>query len=229
MSKDETTRTRPYRGALCIVEGIDGSGKSTQLHLLHRWLELEGYRVYHTEWNSSPLVKSITRRSKKRRVLTPFTFSLLHAADFADRCERQILPLLHGGYIVLADRYLYTALARDAARGCPMSWVESNYSFAPKPDLALYFRTPLEVSLDRILRGRPALKWHEAGMDLGLSPDPVESFKLYQGRIQKAYDKLADEGRLSVIDATQSVHQLQEETRRHFLNAIDLSLYKGDA
>ena len=110
-----------------------------------------------------------------------------------------------------------------------MSWVESNYSFAPKPDLALYFRTPLEVSLDRILRGRPALKWHEAGMDLGLSPDPVESFKLYQGRIQKAYDKLADEGRLSVIDATQSVHQLQEETRRHFLDAIDLSLYKGDA
>src|SRR5579863_7467259 len=99
---------RAYPGALVVVEGIDGSGKSTQLYLLKRWLEINSYRIHFTEWNSSPLVKSATRRGKQRRLLTPTTFSLLHAADFADRCERQILPLLHGGYLVLADRYIYT-------------------------------------------------------------------------------------------------------------------------
>ena len=213
---------RKYSGALCVVEGLDGSGKSTQLHLLHRWLELNGHRVYHTEWNSSPLVKAITKKGKKSRTLTPFTFSLLHAADFTDRCERQILPLLHAGYIVLADRYLYTALARDVARGCPPDWVRGLYSRAPVPDLALYFRTPLEVSLKRILRGRPALKWHEAGMDLGLSPDPLESFRLYQGRMQACYDELAESGALSIVDATQSVHELQEQTRALFEQVIPL-------
>ena len=218
---------RPYPGRLCIVEGLDGSGKSTQLYLLHRWLELEGHKVYHTEWNSSPLVKSITSRSKKKRVLTPFTFSMIHAADFADRCERQILPLLHAGYIVLADRYLYTALARDAARGCPMDWVRELYDFAPKPDLALYYRTPLEVSLNRILRGRPVLKYHEAGMDMGLSSDPQESFKLYQGRIQVFYDEMAENGELTVLDATADVHALQEETRKVFNRVISLTGEEG--
>jgi dTMP kinase len=218
---------RPYPGRLCIVEGLDGSGKSTQLYLLHRWLELEGHKVYHTEWNSSPLVKTITSRSKKKRVLTPFTFSMIHAADFADRCERQILPLLHAGYIVLADRYLYTALARDAARGCPMDWVRELYEFAPKPDLALYYRTPLEVSLNRILRGRPVLKYHEAGMDMGLSSDPQESFKLYQGRIQKFYDEMATNGELTVLDATADVHTLQEETRKVFNRVIPMTKKEG--
>lgn len=217
---------RPYTGALCIVEGLDGSGKSTQLHLLHRWLAHEGYKVYRTEWNSSDLVKSITRRSKARKALTPFTFSLMHAADFADRCERQILPLLHAGYIVLADRYLYTALARDEARHCPTDWVAQVYRFAPRPDLALYYRTPLDVSLNRILRGRPVLKWHEAGMDLGLSADPHESFRLYQGRVQEAYDRLADHGELVPIDATQPIPALQEQTRALFREHIDLDAHR---
>ena len=117
LSLKEPAPKRQYPGALVVVEGIDGSGKSTQLYLLKRWLEIGGYRIHFTEWNSSPLVRSATRRGKQRRLLTPTTFSLLHAADFADRCERQIMPLLHGGYLVLADRYIYTAFARDAARG----------------------------------------------------------------------------------------------------------------
>ena len=220
-----TSHDKPYPGSLCIVEGLDGSGKSTQLYLLHRWLQNEGYPVYLTEWNSSPIVKSITSRSKKLKALTPLTFSMIHTADFADRCERQILPLLQAGYIVLCDRYLFTAIARDAARGVPQEFVEKLYSFAPKPDVAMYFRTPLEISLNRILRGRPALKYHEAGMDLGLSPDPVESFKLYQGRIQKVYDGLAAEGRMVTIDATQEVHALQRETREQFQTAINLAQF----
>ena len=220
---------RPYPGALVIVEGVDGSGKSTQLFLIKRWLELEGYRVFHTEWNSSGLVREITKRSKKARLLTPFTFSLLHAADFADRLERQIMPLLHAGYIVLADRYIYTALARDAARGCPIDWVRNLYSLAPRPDLSLYYRAPLDVSLGRILRGRPALKWHEAGMDLGLSHDPLESFRLFQGMIQQAYDGLVETDGLVVMDATQDVHELQQATREAFTQRIDLERFRGGA
>src|SRR5258707_1062344 len=123
--------SRAYPGALIVVEGTDGSGKSTQLYLLKRWLEIGGYRLHFTEWNSSPLVKSATRRGKQRRLLTPTTFSLLHAADFADRCERQIMPLLQGDYLVLADRYIYTAFARDGARGCPQKWLRNLYRFAP--------------------------------------------------------------------------------------------------
>jgi thymidylate kinase len=143
--------SRAYPGALIVVEGTDGSGKSTQLYLLKRWLEIGGYRLHFTEWNSSPLVKSATRRGKQRRLLTPTTFSLLHAADFADRCERQIMPLLQGDYLVLADRYIYTAFARDAARGCPARWLRNLYRFAPIPDITFYFRAPLDVAVHRIL------------------------------------------------------------------------------
>src|SRR5258708_20978256 len=110
---------RGYPGALIVVEGIDGSGKSTQLYLLKRWLEIGGYRLHFTEWNSSPLVKSATRRGKQRRLLTPPTFSLLHAPDFAHRCERQIIPLLPGDYLVLADPDIYTTFSRETPRGCP--------------------------------------------------------------------------------------------------------------
>jgi thymidylate kinase len=151
--------SRAYPGALIVVEGTDGSGKSTQLYLLKRWREIGGYRLHFTEWNSSPLVKSATRRGKQRRLLTPTTFSLLHAADFADRCERQIMPLLQGDYLVLADRYIYTAFARDAARGCPPRWLRNLYRFAPIPDITFYFRAPLDVAVQRILSGRRDGSW----------------------------------------------------------------------
>jgi len=106
-----------FPGKLFVVEGTDGSGKSTQLALLHQWLKAEGYPVFFSEWNSSPLVKDTTRRAKKRHLFTPATFSLLHATDFADRTERDIIPPLKAGAIVLADRYIYAAFARDVARG----------------------------------------------------------------------------------------------------------------
>src|SRR5215813_3035644 len=171
-------------GTLIVVEGIDGSGKSTQIKLLEKWLRFEGISVFLTEWNSSDMVKEITSKGKKKGKLTPTTFSLLHATDFADRYERQILPLLRAGYIVLADRYLFTALARDAVRGVDRDWVESLYSFAVHPDITFYFRVPLEVSLNRILEGRPALKYHEAGLDMGWTTDPYESFRIFQGKIR---------------------------------------------
>jgi dTMP kinase len=204
---------RKLPGKLFVVEGIDGSGKSTQLDLLRKWLIGEGYCVAFSEWNSSPVVRATTRRGKKKQLLSPATFSLIHAADFADRMERQMLPALKAGAIVLADRYMYTAFARDVARGVHPQWVRGNYAFAVRPTVALYFRVPLQESINRIMSGRPQLKYYEAGLDLGMSSDPFESFKLFQERIIKEYEKMVDEFGLTVVDATLPLTQQQEMIR----------------
>jgi dTMP kinase len=201
-------------GKLFVVEGIDGSGKSTQLDLLRKWLIGEGYCVAYSEWNSSPVVATTTRRGKKKQLLSPTTFSLIHAADFADRMERQMLPALKAGAIVLADRYVYTAFGRDVVRGVHPQWVRKNYAFAVRPTVAFYFRVPLEESIRRIMSGRPKLKYYEAGLDLGLSGNPVESFQLFQEQIIKEYEKMVDEFALTVIDATLPLTEQQEIVRR---------------
>src|SRR5438552_4687856 len=144
----------PYPGKLIIVEGIDGSGKSTQISLLHRWLLALGPKVFFTEWNSSELVRRAVRRGKKKDLLTPTTFSILHAVDFADRLTYKIIPPLKAGMTVLADRYVYTAFGRDVERGVDSEWVRNVYSFAPEPVVELYFRVSIEVSLQRIFVGR---------------------------------------------------------------------------
>ena len=197
-----------------MVEGIDGSGKSTQLALLSQWLRLHGYAVAFSEWNSSPLVKKTTRRGKKKEMFTPTSFSLIHATDFADRMERYILPLLKAGAVVCADRYAYTAFARDVVRGVDRAWVRNLYRFTLKPDLAFYFKVPLETALGRILGGRNALKYYEAGMDLGLSRNIEESFRIFQGRILSEYEAMIEEMDFHVIDATKSIESQQKEMRR---------------
>ena len=202
-----------FPGKLFIVEGIDGSGKSTQLSLLQQWLRREGYMVFFSEWNSSPLVKETTSRGKRKQMLTPTTFSLIHATDLADRIERHIIPPLKAGAIVLADRYIYTAFARDGARGVSPQWVRELYRFAVKPTIAFYFRVPLEVSLKRILGARAGLKYYEAGMDLGLSDDIEESFRQFQGMIKDRYEAMVEEFGLTVIDATRSIEEQQDEVR----------------
>ena len=165
-----------FPGTLIIVEGIDGSGKSTQIDLLQKWLRSRNLVTVFTEWNSSPIVKRTTKRAKVNQMLTPMSFSMIHAADFASRVHAQILPALRAGAIVLADRYVYTAFARDAARGVNRDWVRRIYSFAVKPTLGLYFSVPLDVSIKRISAGREALKFYEAGQDMGYSSDAQESF-----------------------------------------------------
>ena len=202
-----------FKGKLIIVEGIDGSGKSTQLSLLSQWLRSQTIAVAFSEWNSSPLVHETMRRGKKRKMLTPTTFSLLHATDFADRMERYILPLLKAGAVVCADRYAYTAFARDVARGVDRQWVRRLYSFALRPHLSFYFRLPLEVALGRILGGRDAIKYYEAGMDLGLSRDVEESFRIFQGRILAEYEAMTREMGFHVIDATLSIEAQQQQMR----------------
>jgi dTMP kinase len=201
-------------GKLFVVEGIDGSGKSTQLKLLHQWLQAEGYGTVFSEWNSSPLVRDITKRGKKKQMLTPSTFCLIHATDFADRMEHNIIPLLKAGAVVLCDRYIYTAFARDVTRGMDAAWVRELYSFAVKPTAAFYFRVPLEVAMKRLLDARNGFKFYEAGMDLGLSEDPEESFEIFQGRILTEYEKIVPEYDLTVIDATLPVEEQQMQMRQ---------------
>lgn len=218
---------RNFPGRLIAVEGLDGSGKSTQIYLLKRWLEAEGVRVYFSEWNSSELVKSATSKGKKRELLTPTTFSLIHATDFADRTERYILPLIRAGAIVCADRYAFTAFARDVARGVDPHWVRNLYSFAIRPNLAFYFKTPLDIALSRILGGRDALKYYESGMDLGISTNVEESFRVFQGRIISEYETMSGEMGFHVIDATQSIEEQQRQMRAIVLRTIGRSLKKN--
>lgn len=216
-----------FPGRLIAVEGLDGSGKSTQIYLLKRWLELRGLKVFFSEWNSSELVKAATSKGKKRELLSPTTFSLIHATDFADRYERQLVPLLRAGYIVLCDRYIFTAFARDTVRGCPEEWVRGIYNFAALPDLTFFFKANLEVSLQRILDGRPQLKYFEAGMDLRLSTDPYESFRIFQGRILEQYLAMSTEFKFMVIDANQQVEAQQSIVRDLVGAKIDLDQFQA--
>jgi len=213
----------PVAGRLVAVEGLDGSGKSTQIHLLHQWLLGLGCKVSFSEWNSSLLVKEATKKGKKRQLLTPTTFSLIHATDFADRYERQILPMLKAGYVVLCDRYSFTAFARDRVRGCDGAWLRSLYGFALRPDITFYFRLPLETALGRILDGRPQLKYFEAGMDLGLSADLQQSFRMFQRAVMEQYEQLAGEFGFVTIDATRAIHEQQELVRAIVAERLDLA------
>ena len=206
-------RPNPTKGKLIIVEGIDGSGKSTQIDLVHKWLVDRGKSVYFSEWNSSPLVKSTTKRGKKQRLFTPTTFSLIQATDFANRWENNLLPMLKAGVIVIADRYAFTGFARDVARGVDPNWVRNLYSFAYQPDLALFFRVDIDTAVNRILASRAKIKYYEAGVDLNLANDRVESFRLFQSRVLNEYENMVDEFNFHVIDAVQPVEKQQKEIR----------------
>jgi len=211
---DNLNTPHAYPGRLFVVEGIDGSGKTTQLALLAKWLAASGHRVFVTDWNSSALVKAATKAGKKKNALTPMTFSLLHATDFADRLLYKIIPPLKAGMIVLADRYAFTAFARDVARGVDRQWVRDLYSFAVRPDIAVYFRVPIDVSLDRLLARRVKLKFYEAGMDMAWSANATESFRIFQSKVLDEYDQLVTEFDLSVIDAVGSITDQQRALRR---------------
>ena len=205
-------KSHKLKGTLICVEGIDGSGKSTQLKILHDWLLQTTEDVIFTEWNSSRLISQTTKLAKKKFMLSPRTFSILHAVDFADRLEQTIIPALKAGFIVLADRYAYTAFARDVARGVDADWVRNMYGFAIQPDLIVYFKVPVDVSLKRICSNRQP-KFYEAGMDLQLSVDPYESYRIFQGRVIYEYDRMVDEYDFYKMDATAGIHEQQKKFR----------------
>ncbi len=209
-----------FKGALICTEGIDGSGKSTQIDLLYDWLKSKNADVILTRWNSSDLIANTTKKAKKKNMLSPRTFSLLHAVDFADRLEKVIIPALKAGFIVLADRYVYTAFARDVARDVDSKWVRNMYSFAIKPDLTVYFDVSAKVSLDRICSTRQP-KYYEAGMDLKLSNNPYKSYVLFQNRVIQEYKNMIDEFGLIQLDANDTIHSRQQYFRKLVMEVLD--------
>lgn len=211
-----------FAGTLIAAEGLDGSGKSTQFRLLKFWLQAEGYEVITTELVSSKLIKRALKAGKKQGNMDSMLLSVLHAVDFAELYEREIVPALKRGSVVLADRYVYTALARDVARGVEQDWIQSVYSFAVRPDLSIYFQLSVDESLERTISQQERVKYYQAGLDLGLSRDPTTSFRAFQQRILQVYESMIDLYHLLRLDATLPIKQQQQILRdaiAHVLSA----------
>jgi dTMP kinase len=205
---------RDLPGSLIVVEGTDGVGRSTQIELLSAWLELEGWAVSNTGWTRSPLLSETINEAKDGHRLTTTTFSLLYAADFADRIEHQILPALRAGFIVLADRYMYTAFARNTVMGVDAAWTRALFGMAIVPDLVLYLQVDVDTLVPRVLEGKGMDYW-ESGMHLALGSDIYESFVRYQQWLIREYDQLAREFDFVTIDARGPIETIQEELRGH--------------
>jgi len=198
---------------LIAFEGIDGSGKSSQARLLRDWLSMRG-DAYLTEWNSSEWIHEVIKEAKKKNALTPLTFSLIHATDFADRYERFIHPMISSGFHVVSDRYIYTAYARDTVRGVDLKWVKELYSFAVRPTITFFIRVTPQVALARLKAGRKTVKPAEAGADVFPGLDPEDGFLKYQGLLLEVYDRLATEEGFVVLDGERTPREVQIEIRR---------------
>ena len=205
-------RLKPLPGHLIVIEGTDGVGRSTQIEMLRSWLEVEGYAVSNTGWTRSPLLSETINEAKAGHYLTVTTFSLLYAADFADRLEHQIIPALKAGFVVIADRYMYTAFARNAVMGADPAWTRQLFGVALVPDLVLYLEIDVEHLVPRVLAGKGMDYW-ESGMHLALGTDIFDSFGRYQRHLLEEYDRLADEFAFTRVDARQSVDDIQGELR----------------
>ncbi|HTM27546.1 MAG TPA: thymidylate kinase [Vicinamibacterales bacterium] len=202
-----------YPGKLIAIEGTDGVGRSTQIALLREWLEVQGYGVVETGWTRSQLMSPTIDLAKSSNTLNKLTFVLLYATDFADRLEKEIIPALKAGFIVLSDRYIYTALARAGVRGVDRTWIRNLYGFGIVPHLVFYLRIDEKTLIRRVLQSRGMDYW-ESGMDLKAGDDIYDSFRAYQRALLKEYASMADEFGFRVLDARRKVDVIQDELRR---------------
>jgi dTMP kinase len=202
-----------YPGKIIAIEGTDGVGRSTQIRLLREWLEVQGYGVLETGWTRSPLMAPTIDLAKGSNTLNKLTFTLLYATDFADRLEKEVIPALKAGFVVLSDRYIFTALARAGVRGIDKAWIRNLYGFAIAPHLVFYLRIDEKALIRRVLEERGMNFW-ESGMDLKLADDIYDSFRAYQRALLKEYNALADEFGFHVVDARRKIPVIQEELRR---------------
>ncbi len=212
-----------YPGKLIAIEGTDGVGRSTQIQRLREWLEVKGYGVVETGWTRSPLMQPTIELAKASNTLNKLTFVLLYATDFADRLEKEIIPALKAGFVVLSDRYIFTALARAGVRGIDRAWLRTLYGFAIAPHMVFYLNIDVRTLIGRVLESRGMDFW-ESGMDLKSGDDIHDSFRFYQNKLLREYSSMADEFHFRVLDARRSVDQIQDELRRQvaaFLEQAD--------
>jgi dTMP kinase len=202
-----------YPGKLIAVEGTDSVGRTTQIQLLREWLEVKGYGVVETGWTRSPLMQPTIELAKSSNTLNKLTFVLLYATDFADRLEKEIIPALKAGFVVLTDRYIYTALARAGVRGVDRAWLRNLYGFAIVPHLVFYLKIDVDTLIGRVLGSRGMDFW-ESGMDLKHGDDIYDSFRAYQQKLLREYTSMADEFHFRTLDARRSIDKIQDELRR---------------
>ena len=211
------------KGKLIAIEGTDGVGRSTHIEMLQEWLEVQGYGVITTGWTRSNLMSKTIEMAKEGNILDRWSFTLLYATDFADRLEHQIIPALRSGFIVLADRYIYTALARDFVRSGDRKWVRDVFGFALVPDLVCYLRIDVETLVLRVIESKGMNFW-ESGMDLRLGGDLYDSFKKYQSLLIEEFDKMTEEFKFEVIDARKSPEEIQGELQSKILPLLSNQL-----
>src|SRR6266508_679439 len=204
------------KGKLIAIEGPDGVGRSTHIESLQEWLEVQGYGVLTTGWTRSELMAKTIASAKQGNILDPWSYSLLYATDFADRLEHQVIPALRSGFIVLADRYIYTAFARNIIRGCDRQWIRDVFGFAIVPDLTCYLRIDVDTLALRVIESKGMNYW-ESGMDMRMGADLYDSFKKDQGMIIEEFDKIAEEFGFQVIDARRPPEEIQDALRARIL------------
>ena len=214
-----------YPGKIIAVEGTDGVGRSTQIALLREWLEVQGYGVVETGWTRSALMQPTIELAKSSNTLNKLTFVLLYATDFADRLEKEVIPALKAGFVVLSDRYIFSALARAGVRGVDRAWLRSLYGFAIAPHLVFYLKIDVDTLIRRVLSARGMDFW-ESGMDLKGGDDIYDSFRSYQNKLLREYASMSDEFGFRVVDARRPIDIIQDDLRRQvqaFLSSSDIT------
>jgi dTMP kinase len=219
-----------HPGKIIAIEGTDGVGRSKQIQLLREWLEVQGYGVVETGWTRSALMQPTIELAKSSNTLNKLTFVLLYATDFADRLEKEIIPALKAGFVVLSDRYIFSALARAGVRGVDRAWLRSLYGFAIAPHLVFYLKIDVDTLIRRVLGARGMDFW-ESGMDLKGGDDIYDSFRAYQNKLLREYNSMSDEFGFRVLDARRPVDAIQDDLRRQvqtFLSASDIAVEGPD-
>ena len=203
-------------GRLIVIEGTDGVGRSTQIKLLRPWLESSGYAVTDTEMTRSELVGAGLKQAKEGHTLGPITLNLFYATDFVDRFEREIVPALRAGFIVLTDRYIYSLIARAVVRGADQDWIRSIYGLSLIPDAVFYLKIGIDDLIPRVLQ-RGGFDYWESGMDMRLGADLFESFVNYQTRLIEQFESMSEQYGFRVLDASLPVEQLSEQLKYRIL------------
>ena len=213
-----------YDGLLIVIEGTDGAGKSTHVNMLSEYIQKKGFGCTVSQWKTSRLISGVINEAKERNMLNTTTFSLLYAADYTDRLENEIIPALKSGFVVLMDRYIYTAYVRDSVRGHDINWVKNLYSFAPKPDLVFYLNVPPDILIKRLIAKNGVLDYFESGRDIGISVDIYNSFEIYQKRCLEEYQKLKDEYNFIELNGVQPVDVIHNEMVSKVQELLDKKL-----